>query len=170
MTFAEHLERPRSCFPTLWVFGNTRCLSLSLVLLLQVPDAAGERGGPQPSEPALAGYPDAAGSSGRRPWERDRAHGEWDQPVDALGGEPSSGDGGVPAPEARRQSPAQRCYFFPCVWHKEWRQNDFLFQNTRKSETYLKCLINHLNCLLPLPLPLHQGNICLCVKPRLLRL
>ena len=76
MTFAEHLERPRSCFPTLWVFGNTRCLSLSLVLLLQVPDEAGERGGPQPSEPALAGYPDAAGSSGRRPWERDRAHGE----------------------------------------------------------------------------------------------
>ena len=55
---------------------------------------------------------------------------------------------------------------FPCVQHEADGKIISFFQNSRKSETYLKCLINHLNCLLPLPLPLHQGNI----KPWLLRL
>lgn len=59
---------------------------------------------------------------------------------------------------------------FPRVQHEADGKIISFFQNSRKSETYLKCLINHLNCLLPLPLPLHQGNICLCVKPWLLRL
>lgn len=45
---------------------------------------------------------------------------------------------------------------------KEQRPNCFLFQTSRKSEPCLKCLINQINCLLPLFLPLHQGNVAVC--------
>ena len=117
---------------------------------------AGERGGPQPAQPALPCHPDVAGSARCGPRERHRAHGQRDQPVAAMGGELGGGAGcsGMLSPR---------------VWDEEEQQNYFLFQSSRKSETYLKCPINHLNCLLPLLLPLHQGNICLCVKPWLLR-
>lgn len=61
--------------------------------MLQVQDAAGERGGLQPSEPALQGHPDAAGSSGCGARQRHRAHGQRDQPVAAMGGEHLQGCG-----------------------------------------------------------------------------
>lgn len=63
--------------------GPTLCLSLPP----QVPDAAGERGGCQPSEPAFTCHPDPASPSRRGPRQRKRAHGQREQPADALGGE-----------------------------------------------------------------------------------
>lgn len=61
---------------------------------LQVPDAAGERGGLQPPQPTLPRHPDVAGSARCCPRERDRADGQRDQPVAAMGGEPARRNGG----------------------------------------------------------------------------
>lgn len=65
------------------------CYSVHCIFpLLQVPHAAGERGGSEPTQPALPCHPDIAGSTRRCSWERHRAHGQRDQSVAAMGGEP----------------------------------------------------------------------------------
>lgn len=87
-THPSSLEKPGSIPRAL-----TAALAASFPPLLQVPDAAGERGGFQPPEPALEGHPDPAGPAGRGPRQRHRAHGQRDQPVAAMGGEQLEGRG-----------------------------------------------------------------------------
>lgn len=66
------------------------------------------------------------------------------------------------SPGARAALPKCRLLLLLALSAKEQQPNRFLFQTSRKSEPCLKCLINQINCLLPLFQPLHQGNVPVC--------